>query len=71
MVQFRVHKPSEYLIEFYDKNGVFLMGDFLTDYKLICKDKDDKNLLYFLLSESPKIFVIGTYHVITMAFVEF
>lgn len=70
MVQFRIHKPSQYLIEFYDKNGVFLMGEFLTDYKLICKDKNDKNLLYFLLSESPENYMIGTYHVNTKAFEE-
>ncbi len=55
---------KEYALEIYDLNGKHLAGNIETDYKLLCRDKD--NNIYFLTKyeerdPSPPIYRIGKF----------
>ncbi len=57
---------KKYVIDIYDKHGNFIVGGIKTDYKLLCKDKDDN--LYFLIYtdeeealEKVPQYIIGKY----------
>ncbi|MDP2209912.1 MAG: 6-bladed beta-propeller [Bacteroidota bacterium] len=58
---------KEYVIEIYDSKGKHVVGNIETDYKLLCRDKD--NNLYFLTKyeerdPSPPIYRIGKFKLV-------
>lgn len=60
-------KGKGYIIEIYDNKGKHIVGNIETDYKLLCRDKD--NNLYFLTKyeerdPSPPIYRIGKFKLV-------
>ena len=51
---------KKYVIDIWDKEGNFVAGGIQTDYRLLCRDKEDN--LYFLINKDEQKYSIGKYH---------